>query len=403
MDQDQAWLAPAPKALQDVTVVELSTGVGGAYCTRLLAGLGAEVVKIEDSEVGTALHVQGSSESAIGALYHHLNSGKKSVSLNLESPSGQEVLEKLIGQAEIVVEDRSTRSLASVSLGYSSLAANNPRLVMTTITWFGQEGPFSDYEATDLICLAMGGMLSTCGERGGRPTKVGGMQAQYLAGLNAAIATLAAQLHAEVSGKGQCISISVMESVASAVEAPAIGFSCEGLIPQRQGNRHGHAYPMTVLPCKDGYVAVMLPTDSDWDLFSRLTGIVDLQDEKFHHSEDRLRLADEIEAKLKPYLLERTREELFTWAQELRLPFSMVLTPPELLSDPQHVARGFFAHVEHPAEGRVLQVGGPFRMSGTPWHLHRAPLPGEHTHQVLSERLGLGDDELWALKQERAI
>jgi len=397
----------APRVLEDVLVIDLSEQVAGPYCTRLLAGLGAEVIKVERPGVGDVARraepLTPVESLECGALFQHLNASKKSLTLDLESPKGRDYLGRLTQQAQIVVESFAPGYLDVLGIGYSSLAQGNPGLVMTSISSFGQDGPYRDYAATDLTCVAAGGMLYLCGDPQREPLKIGGLQAEYLGGLNGAIATLAALWDAETSGKGQWIDVSIMESVVSALEGTTVAYSSGGEIRRRQGNRHGQACPTTILPCKDGYVGITFASDEDWNLFASMSNQKELLAPRHARGEDRLRFANEIEEILRMHFMERTREEVFHWAQELRLPFSMVLTPEELLNDPQHRARDFFTAVDHPVLGEVLQVGAPFVMGETPWRVGRAPLLGEHTEEVLRERLSLDEGEMWALRREGII
>ncbi len=392
------------KALQDVLVLDLTVGVAGPYCTRLLAGLGAEVIKIEAPSEGDLsrkmLPMVGDLDPLeCGALYQHLNAGKKSLSLDLESPRGREILAQLAQQAHIITESFAPGTLQRWGLGHASLAQENPALVMVSISGFGQDGPYRDYSSTNLVELAMGGILFTCGAPDREPLQIGGMQAGYLAGLSAAGAALASFYAAETGGVGEHIDVSIMEAVAFALEATTIKYSRDGVIRHRQGNRHGNSYPMTILPCEDGYVGVMLTNDDDWQQFATFMGELALLDPRFARGEDRFRLADEIEALLKSLLAKHTRAELFHWAQERRIPFSMVLTPEELLSDPQNIARQFFSSVEHPMLGEVLHLGGPFHMTASPWKTERAPMLGEHTSAILRERLGLDENAVCELRR----
>ena len=371
-------------------VVDLSSGVGGSYCTCLLAGLGARVIKVEEPERGdvtrgvTSLNPSSDSLEQ-SALFHHLNGGKESVCLELESARERKLLRGLIRRARVVVESFAPGRMAELGLGYGSLAAENPGLVMVSISGFGQTGPYRDYLATNLVGLAVGGLLYPCGEPGCEPFPLGGFQAEYLGGLTAAVAALAALHRAERSGVGEWVDISIMESVVSALEGATVDYSRRGEVRRRQGNRHGRSYPMALLPCRDGHVGVMTPGDGDWDLFARLAGLGELLDSRFQRGEERWRLAGEIEETVRPYLMARTRQELYSWAQEVRLPFAMVLSPRELLDDPQHRARGFFSSVEHPVAGEVLRLGPPFHMSDSPWCHGRAPMLGEHTADVVEE------------------
>ncbi|MCL5962544.1 MAG: CoA transferase [Chloroflexi bacterium] len=389
-------------------MVDLSDGIAGSFCTRLLAGLGAEIIKIEkpgqgDSARSMEPHLPGPDCLDRSALFNHLNAGKKSVTSDLKSPKGRELVQRLVGQAQVVVENFRPGQLDSLGLGFSSLSQLNASLVLTSISAFGQYGPYRDYLATNLGCLAMGGMLYSCGEPDSQPIEIGGNQAEYVAGLTAAVATLAAVLHAELTGEGQWIDVSVMESVALMLEEALATFADAGTVYPRQGNRHGRTYPMTILPCKDGFAGVMLANDSDWELFARFTGNEELLELRFASGEDRARLASELEQLLQPFLMQRTREQIFHWAQELRLPFSLVLSPDDLLNDPQHRARGFFATTHHPLIGDLLQLGAPFKMQETPWRTDRAPLLGEHTEEILCQRLGLAQWEIWQLKSESVL
>lgn len=398
----------AAGALQGVVIIDFSQEVAGPYCTRLAAGLGAEVIKIEKPGEGDVARqsepfLPGSNSLECSALFHHLNAGKKSITINLESSEGRDLVKRLVCKAQIAIENFAPGYLGSIGLDYHSCSEKNPGLVITSISPFGQHGPYRDYVATDLTSLAMGGLLYTCGETDREPIRIGGMQASYLAGLHGAIATTAALLQAEVTGEGQWIDVSVMECVASVLEATTVHYSRGLEVAHRQGNRHGQSYPMTILPCKDGYIGAMIAGDENWELFARLVDKEELLESRFVRGKDRFILADEIDGILRPYLMNHTRAELFHWAQELRLPFSMVLSPGELLSDPQHRSRNFFRNARHPVAGDTIQLGPPFRMKTTPWQSGRAPLLGEHTEEVLQDLLNLDERELSELRREGAI
>ena len=231
--------------------------------------------------------------------------------------------------------------------------------------------------------LALGGMLYTTGDPDREPLMLPGHQADYVAGLHAAVATLAALLQAERCGLGQHVDVSIMESVASILEATTVAYDRDGVIRRRQGNRHGRTHPMALLPCKDGYVGVMVASDADWEPFAAFSGLDGLLDSRFADGAGRLAHADEIDRILHPWLMDRTREELFHSAQEWRFPFAMVLSPQEVFADRQHGERGFFSTVHHPAVVDVTVVGAPFQMSETPWLVGRAPTLGEHNEEIL--------------------
>ena len=384
----------AATALSGIRVLDLSSGVAGPYCTRLLAGLGAEVVKVEPPggdcarALGpflTDLPFPGKDDTNLdySALFHHLNAGKKGVVLDVQSDDDRSTIRRLVARSQILVESFPPGMMAELGLGYESLRRDNPKLVMTSVSDFGQSGPYRDFHASEIVHLALGGMLYTTGEPEREPLALAGHQASYMVGLNAAIATVTALYQAESSGRGEHVDVSVFESVVSVLEATTVLYCHDGVIRRRQGNRHGRSHPMTILPCKDGYIGLMLPGDADWELFTASANLEALADPKFATVDGRLKHAEEIDAIVRPWLMARSRRALFHAAQELRLPLAMVLSPEELMRDPQLRRRRFFSSGDHPVAGKVTLVGPPFRMSRTPWITGRAPVLDEHREEVL--------------------
>lgn len=375
-------------ALDGVKVLDLSLGVAGPYCTRLLAGLGADVVKVEPPggdparKAGPFLTDEPGPEDS--ALFQHLNVGKRSVTLDLWSEVDRSVVRWLASRSHIVVESFPPGLMAELGLGFDRLRQDTPALVMTSISDFGQSGPYRDYRASEIVHLALGGLLYTTGDPNREPLMLPGYQASYLAGLNAAVATLAALYRAERTGVGSHVDVSVMESVASALEATTVVYARDGVIRRRQGNRHGRSHPTAVLPCKDGYVGVMVASEADWELFAVMAGLAELAAPRFASADRRAARVEEIEDILRPWLMTHSRCQLFRWAQQLRLPFGVVLSPQELLRDPQHRRRRFITTIPHPVLHRTTLVGPPFRMGATPWTAGRAPFLGEHHEEVLS-------------------
>lgn len=385
----------AATALGGIRVLDLSSGVAGPYCTRLLAGLGAEVVKVEPPGgdyarrlgpflTGSSFGKKDKPGLDHSALFHHLNAGKKSVVLDIQSDADRSTIRSLATRSQILVECFPPGVMADLGLGYESLCRDNPKLVMTSISDFGQNGPYRDFHADEIVHLALGGLLYTTGEPDREPLALAGHQASYLAGLNATIAAVAGLCQAEVSGRGSHIDVSILESVVSVLEATTVLYSRDGVIRRRQGNRHGRSHPTTILPCRDGYIGVMLGGDADWDLFAAFTGLEGLADPRFATVAGRLASADEIDAIVRPWLMTRTRRDLFHSAQELRLPLAMVLSPEEVMRDAQHRRRKFFSTVDHPVVGKVTLVGPPFRMSSAPWISGRAPTLDEHREEVIT-------------------
>lgn len=398
------------RALEGLRILDLTQYIAGPYCTKLLAGLGADVIKIERPGGGDPARRMGpfagdDPHPEKSGLFLHLNTGKKSITLNLKSKGGFEIFQELVRKADAVVESFHPGVMQRLGLGYEALCRINPSLVMTSISNFGQTGPYRDYKATEIVALAMGGYMHVVGDLDREPLKLGGCHALYQAGNQAAIGTMAALYCCEETGIGQQVDISIMEAVAFLLQSTPLSYFHVGEITMRAGPRllgdvpHAH-YPSTTLPCKDGYIHCH-GKPWDWEILGILVEEPRLHDPKF--KEAQRAHADEIDALMLPWLRERTRMEIMTRAQELNVPFCAVLNIDEVLKDPQPRARGYFVEVEHPVVGRVTQVGAPFKMSETPWETSRAPLLGEHNLEVFGQLLGYSREELVRLREEQVI
>ena len=395
-------------ALAGLRVLELNHFAAAPYCTKLLAGSGAQVIKIEpptgDPLRAVAPFKNGVTHPETGATHLFLNAGKQSVTLDAVTGEGRSLLLRLIEQADVLVTDWEPALLDSRALDYAALERVNPRLVMTAISFFGRTGPYRDYVANELIGFAMGGYQFITGQPCRPPVKVGGNVGQYQGGLHAVTGTMAAVLHQQFTGQGQLVDVSISEALAFAAGAMTRWMNT-GALSRRTGNRADRdkpqaLYPSTTLPCKDGWVHVHA-APSGFELLPVLMEEPRLADPAiaaapFGHAD----LIDELCA---PWLSRHTRAEAVALAQELRHPFAEVLDIPEVLADPQHAARGYLVDVEHPVAGTVRQPGAPYVSTETPWETRRAPLLGEHTNTVLSELLGCTPDDLRALRERRVI
>ena len=384
--------------LSGLRVLDLSQYVSGPYCAKLLADFGAEVIKIEPPATGDISRQYGPFPGDIpniesSGLFLYLNTNKKSITLNLQSESGIEILKQLSAQADVLVGNSGPGGLDC-----ESLLELNPSLILTSISYFGQNGPYRDYKGSDIVAQALGGVMKLTGLPDREPLKIAGPQAEYQAGLNAAVATMAAIYFRDETGMGQHIDVSVMEVLASILEGALLSYAYDGTSRQRAGARHPTVYPSTILPCKDGYMHVDAGTD--WGTFARFVGIPELLD---YEPAELRRKAEEIDALLIPWLAERTMEEIFQGSQEWRLPFAMVLRASDLPGDPQFQARGFFLNIDHPVAGTLTYSGAPFKMDGSPPKTGRAPLLGEHNEQVYGDILGYSLRQIESLKANGII
>lgn len=393
-------------ALDNIRVVDLSQGTAGGYCTKLLADFGAEVIRVEPVQGEATRHAgpfpADPTDAHRDALFLYLNGGKKSITLDIQSAPGRQLLGQLAQQADVLVESFLPGTLARIGLDYSALQKLNPRLVMCSITYFGQVGPYRDFLGSDLIALALSSYLDLTGDPDRPPLRTGGSQAEYQAGLNAATAIMAALSYRDDTGAGQYLDVSAIEAVLSTYDGTALLTMEErtGHAPKRRGTRLQHrdphaAYPSTLLPCKDGWVhAHWSPSNPEGLAF--LTGNPRLAEPEVMDA--LMGHADEIDQLLAAWLKDHTRDEVMALAQEVRVPFTKVQSVDEVLEDPQNQATGFFVHVE-----ALRQPGSPIHMPACPWRPARAPSVGEHTEQVLCNLLELGAEEVLRLRAEGVI
>jgi crotonobetainyl-CoA:carnitine CoA-transferase CaiB-like acyl-CoA transferase len=395
-------------ALASLRVLDLSQSVAGAFCTKLLSDFGADVVKVEPPQIGDVVRSVGPFKDDVpdpetGALFLHLNTGKRSVTLNIETSAGQELLLRLTADCDVLVDTSHPGVLEALGLGYQRFHERSPQLVIVAITPFGQDGPYRDFAASELVTYALGGRLYETGEPDQRPIKPYGYQAENRAGIQAATAVVAALFNPHSPTSGQFIDVSVMESI-----IPLIGhniFFRRDELRLRAGVRTPWAepaarYPTTVLPCADGYVHVHgHPTDrralAAFVGEPRLLEPHLLQEPRGH--------ADEIDALLLPWLAQATRDDLFESAQSAGFPFTKVLEIDEVLADPQIIARGAFVEVDHPNAGPTKQPGAPFRLTDSPAELRPAPRLGAHNKDVYGGWLGLNQAELTRLREQGVI
>lgn len=380
--------------LSDLRILDLSQYVSGPYCTKLLADFGAEVIKIESPNGGDISRRCGPFPGDVpdpeqSGLFLHLNTNKKSITLDLRTEAGDKLFKQLLSKTDVLVENSGPGAM-----DYESLQDLNPSLILTSISYFGQDGPYCDWRGADIVAQALGGIMKLTGLPDREPLKIAGPQAEYQAGLNAAVATMTALYLRDETGRGQHIDISVIEVLASILEGALLSYTYDGTLRERDGARHPTIYPSTILPCKDGYIHVDASTD--WETFARFVGIPELLEYKPDEIRQR---ADEIDALLIPWLAERNMEEIFHRAQEWRLPFAMVMGVDQLPDDPQFRAREFFVEVDHPVAGRLTYPGTPFKMSESPWKAGRAPLLGEHNQEIYCNLLGYTKQDLVQLRE----
>ena len=392
--------------LDDVKVLDLSQDIAGSFCARLMGDYGAEVIKVEPPE-GAALRRAGpfhqdDPHPEKSLFFFVLNLNKMGITLNLESEGGRQIFKRLAADVDVVVESFKPGYLNSLDLGYEVLEGLNPRLVMTSVTPFGQTGPYSEYEGEEIVSYAMGAIMSISGTRDWEPLKHSGFQAQYEGGLNGAAATSIALFSQSLTGQGQHLDVSTAEGVASTMIASLTRYAFTGGIETRRPPRGtSFRHPM---PCKDGWVIAQNRGSSNWQAVADFFGTPDLLEPRLAEAAARGEPSEERDALILEGIKDRGKWELFHEVAGHHLLFGVVQTPEELAHCPQLKARGFFREVEHPVMGRVRVPAVLFDMSHTPYQLHRpAPMLGEHNQEVYCGRLGYTPEELSRLWQMSVV
>ncbi|MBI3978074.1 MAG: CoA transferase [Chloroflexi bacterium] len=393
--------------LDDVRVVDLTYGLAGPLCTRTLADLGADVVKVEPIEGDDARRfgpfAPGRYDLESSALFVYLNLNKRGVTLQLETERGRDILRRLVGKADMLVENFPPGHLDALGVGYETLARLNPKLVMTSITSFGQTGSYRDYEATDLVLYALGGMMYVSGEYDRHPITHAYDQSQRAGGLNAAVASLAALHHQRETGEGQHVDVSIFECVVSEVQLPPGRYAYTGGVETR-GPKQRPAFVKGFVKVKNGYVGLNASGRNPWEKFAEFLGVPELLSEKFRTGSNRQKYAEELNELLQNALKDREKEEFWHSAVANSFTFQMVQRPEEAAQSPQLAARSFFVDVPHPRCGTLTLPGDTYGLSETPWHVRRtAPLLGEHNAEIYGGELGFGDLELTRLREGGVI
>ena len=401
--------AARASALAGLRIVDMS-GMAGQYCGKMFADLGAEVILVEPpggSSVrreGPFLNDRPHHETSLAFTY--FNTGKRGIVLDLDCPAGQMIMRRLVGGADLLIETEKPGVMSARGLDFDALAKSAPNIIATSITPFGQTGPFAKYEAEDLVMLAIGGLLSLGGYVDSEPIAAYGNQA-YLAGAQfAAVASLMALFANErerANARGRHIDISIQECVVLALENAAQFVDLENITRRREGGQQKLA-GMGLFQCLDGYVYLMaggIASSSFWDntinWFEQedIAGASQLKEDQWRRQEyletDAAKAI--FERIFAPFAARHTKSYLYSAGQARRIPICPVNTTKDIVENKQLESREFFAQVPHTFSRELLQVpGAPYRLTETPWRLSRpSPMLGEHTSQVLSE-LGFGID-----------
>lgn len=395
------------RSLQGIRVLDLSRVLAGPYCTMIMADLGAEVIKIELPGVGDDSRrfppqIPNSGDSA---YFYGVNRGKLSLTLDLRSADGAKVFLDLTRLADIVVENFSPGTMERFGLGYDRLRAQNHKLILCSISGFGQSGPMASMPAYDIVAQAMGGTMSVTGAAGGEPMRCGLSIGDMVAALYCLIGILAALRMRDHNGAGQHLDIAMLDCQVAMLEGALGSYSATGAVPGRIGTRHPSITPFQQFPAADDYFVVGVGNEILWENFCTALGLAQLKDDpRFADNSARTRN----HAHLEPILIEHFKQHPRAhWLELLRaaqVPCAPVANIAEVASNPHLLQRQMILGADHPTFDGLLVPGSPLKSTGSrSMPATRAPALGEHTDRLLRDLLGYDDERLTELRARGII
>ncbi len=385
-------------ALSHLRVLDLTHYIAGPACTKLLADFGADVIKVERPGLGDGARRMGpfagdAPDLESSGLFLYLNSNKRGVTLNLASERGQQILTDLARQVDIVVSNFSPRQMERLNISHERLKAVNRSIGFVTITNFGMNGPYRDYEADHLVLCALGGWANFLGPADRPPLQAGAQMAARVAGTQGAVAALAASQLSRATGGGHHIDVSIMETIVHLLPASTMQYAIAGA-HHRRGT---FPFPnQGILRCKDGYVGINALTEDQWEMLARWMGMQHwLDNPKLRSAAGRWEVSDQLRAEAEAWLSKANGEDLFHSGQAWRAAVGLVATTADLLGSKQLAYRDYFTDVTYPKAGKLRHPGPPVRLTKTPWQFRRqAPSLGEHNQEIYGGWLGMNPREI---------
>jgi formyl-CoA transferase/CoA:oxalate CoA-transferase len=392
--------------LEDVKVLDLSHALAGPFCSTMLADFGAEVIKLEPTGAGDIARAWGPPLPGGETSYFvSLHRNKKGIEIDLKQPEGKALFFRLVERCDVVLENYRVGALARLGLGYEVAREKNPAIIYCSVSGFGQDGPYRDRAALDLILQAESGMISVTGEPGGRGVRCGVSIADLTAGMYAAFGIMLALRVREKTGRGQSIDVSMLEGQLSLLGSMIGGYFADGETPAPMGTAYKALLPYQTFRTKTRDLALAVGSEKLWAVFCPAIGCPELAaDPRYRKNADRAKNRDTLIPKLQEVFLTRTYEEWESTLLARGVPMGAINGIADVVEHPQVVARRTLVEMDHPRAGKVRMVGAPVRLSETPGSVRTpAPMLGEHTDLVLGELLGLGAEEIAALRAAAVI
>jgi crotonobetainyl-CoA:carnitine CoA-transferase CaiB-like acyl-CoA transferase len=391
--------------LEDVTILDLSHALAGPFATTMLADYGANVIKIEPPEGEMSRSWGPPFYGEETAYFVNLNRNKKSITIDLKHAEGRALFFRLLETADVVVENLRVGTVAKLGIDYARVRERQPRVVYCSISGFGQDGPYRDRAALDLVVQAESGMISITGEPGSHGVRCGVSIADITAGMYAAFGILAA-LHArQTTGRGQFLDVSMLEGQLGILSGMIGAYLADRIVPEPMGTAYGALLPYQTFRTQTRDIAIGIGSDKLWRAFCPLVGLADLADDpRYVTNAARKANRASLIATLQDAFLAKTYEQWEAILMPAGIPMGAINTIDQIVEHAQVAARGALVESTHPVAGTIRVVGPPVRMSETPGSVRTpAPLLGEHTDEVLRERLGMNDAEIARLREAGAL
>ncbi|RLD08722.1 MAG: CoA transferase [Chloroflexota bacterium] len=400
-------------ALKDIRIVDITRAMAGPYCTMMLGDFGADIIKVE--RPGSGDESRGWGPPFVGdargpypgqsAYFLSANRNKRSLTVNLKNPQGQDIIRALVRVSDVLIENYRTGVLDKMGLGVEELRAENPRLIYCSISGYGRTGPDKERPGYDAIIQAEGGMMGITGPIGGPPSRVGVPIIDITSGMFAASAILAALLERAESGQGQHVDVSLLDTQAALLANVASNYLISGEPPRRQGNAHPNIAPYEPFQARDKGFVLGAANQRQWEKLCELLGALELKtDPRFESNQMRVEHRQELIQALNEIFAGKDAADWLALLEEAGLPCGPINTVPEVFQHPQTQARGMVQEVDHPSAGRISLTGFPYKLSRTPAELRMAPpCLGEHNRQILVDLLGYSDQEVDSLQEQGVI
>ena len=390
------------QSLEGIKVLDLTRVLAGPYATMVLADLGANVMKVEMPVKGDDSRHFGPYIGDESAYFMSLNRNKRSMTLNLKTEKGKELLKEMIKNVDVVIENFRPGTMEKLELGYDVLKEENPRIIYAAASGFGHSGPYSKRPAYDAIVQAMGGIMSITGQEDGEFTRVGTSVGDITAGLFTAVGILAALRYRDETGIGQKVDVAMFDTQLAILENAVARYVVDGEIPAPKGNRHPSIVPFEPFDASDGKIMIAVGNDALWVKFCNATELEHLVNkEEFKTNPLRNNNYKILRPLIAEKIIKKTVDEWIEILNNGGVPNGPINTVDKVLKDPQIFARDMVKEVEHPTAGKLLMPGVPIKMSETQGDVVMAsPILGQHTDEILKEILDLNDNEIEKLKKE---